>query len=129
MRPVLPGRLLSLALLVSACTNPVEPRDLGQPMASPLIWREYWQDVWTRCGSTQRARPAWEFSAIEFRVVAGPSVPWNGKLALGAWQGNRIYIAETMLDVPLVVRHEMLHAQLGRTGHPAIFATCDSLAQ
>jgi hypothetical protein len=33
-----------------------------------------------------------------------------------------------MVSVPLVVRHEMLHAQLGRAGHPAIFATCDSIA-
>lgn len=128
MRLLLP-LLSGLSLLAGACADPFEPRDLGEPMASPALWREYWREVWTRCGSTLMRRPAWDFPAIEFRVVAGSSVPWDGKQALGAWEGNRIYIAESMLDVPLVVRHEMLHAQLGRSGHPAIFATCDSLAQ
>ena len=115
-------------LLAGACSSPIEPRDLGEPIASPAIWRDYWQDVWRRCGSTQRSSPAWHFSQLEFRVVPGTSVPWDGRQALGAWEGNRIYIAETMLDVPLVVRHEMLHAQLGRDGHPPVFASCDSLA-
>lgn len=123
-------RLASVAplLLGGACSSPIEPRDLGEPIASPAIWRDYWQDVWTRCGSTQRLMPAWQFTQIEFRVVPGSSVPWDGRQALGAWEGNRIYIAETMLDVPLVVRHEMLHAQLGKGGHPPVFASCDSLS-
>ena len=125
-----PGRLAWIAALVltGSCTSPIEPRDLGEPIASPALWREYWQEVWTRCGSTQRSRPAWQFSQLEFRVVPGAWVPWDGRQALGAWEGNRIYIAETMMDVPLVVRHEMLHAQLGRSGHPPVFASCDSLA-
>jgi hypothetical protein len=123
LRFSLPG-LVALA----ACADVVEPRDLGEPFAAPAVWREYYQDVWNRCGSTLRGQPAYPYGELEFRVVAGESISWDGKLALGAWEGNRIYLAEAVLDVPLVVRHEMLHAQAGQPGHPAIFATCDSLA-
>jgi hypothetical protein len=119
---------LSLVLLATACTGAVEPPDLGEPITPPALWRDYWHEVWNRCGSTLRTRPAYGFAQLEFRSVAGTSIPWDGQTALGAWEGNRIYIAESMLDVPLVVRHEMLHAQLGQPGHPAVFGTCDSLA-
>jgi hypothetical protein len=122
-------RFFRLGLVAAvACADPVEPRDLGEPIAAPAVWREYYQDVWNRCGSTLRSQPAYPYGALEFRVVPGESISWDGKLALGAWEGNRIYLAEAVLDVPLVVRHEMLHAQAGQPGHPAIFATCDSLA-
>ena len=97
-------------------------------MATPAIWSTYWGEVWARCGSTLRGRPAYHYNELEFRVVPGSSIPWEGRMALGVWEGNRIYLAETMVSVPLVVRHEMLHAQLGKAGHPAIFATCDSIA-
>jgi hypothetical protein len=125
MHRFFPGALLAV---VVACGDPVEPRDLGTPFTAPALWRDYYQDVWNRCGSTLRSRPAYEYGQIEFRVVDGEVIPWDGRVALGAWEGHRIYLAETVLELPLVVRHEMLHAQAGRSGHPAIFATCDSIA-
>lgn len=119
---------LSLLLLLAACSSPAEPSDLGSPIPPRPEWRAWFADVWTRCGSTQVAKPAYRFESLEFRVVPGQSFRWGDQDAIGAWQGDRIYLSESVIDWPVSVRHEMLHAQLARSGHPPIFATCDSIA-
>lgn len=115
-------------LLVLGCQLPTDPPDLGEPIPPRPEWATWYAEVWRDCGSTVRPQPALPFGALEFRVVPGPFFWWNGIQAIGAWQGHRIYLVADLLDWPVLVRHELLHAQLGTAGHPPIFAVCDRAA-
>ncbi len=60
-----------------------------------------------------------DFERIDWYVVPGHSFPCPGGECAGHWTSNHaIYIAEDWAANEMVVRHEILHDLLGRSGHP-----------
>ena len=116
-RAVLP--LLLLAAL--SCSDAVAPLPLpdGAVRFTPdPIYREWWAQVEDCAGSTG------DFDAVEWYVVPGDRAfyaPGLDRKVLGYWDpgSNRIVVLEWVPSASALVRHEMLHAILRETGHPA----------
>ena len=83
----------------------------------PVIYSVYWSEV------EQCAGQNGDFAGTRFYYVPGDGgFPVGGSAdVVGVWQPetNSITLAQYVMDNPLVVRHEMLHAILKRTDHPA----------
>ncbi len=123
-------RRWALTLLLMGCgalTAPLPPEG-AVPMAPLPGWATLYTEVWERCGSTVRQTPAYRFEDLEFFVAPGASLRWNGDLSLGLRTGPRLYFPAELLHWDPVVRHEMLHAQIDRRGHPPIFYLCPGVA-
>lgn len=88
-------------------------------MQSPAVYRLWWQVV-ERCSGVSG-----DFQAVHFYQDPGESiVHTNGDSANGYWfrDGNRIVVGQFRVYDGALVRHEMLHALIGRSageGHPA----------
>lgn len=82
------------------------------PIAAPPVYQEWWART-EACSGLQG-----DLGKIEWFVIPGESFECPSGQCAGRWQGNRIYLSETWEMNELVVRHEMLHALLGRPGHP-----------
>ena len=105
---------------VSACRYFTEPDPWFPASAIPLDpipdrYPDLWSDT-ERCSGLHGT-----LASVHFYVV--PHVTsWQvgNKSVLGVWEkhGNRIILAEFTVDFDIVVRHEMLHALLGRGDHP-----------
>ena len=91
-------------------------------------WQAYYTDVWFHCGSTLRIEPAIPYHKLRFHKVEAGSLNRDGMTVLGTTRGRDIYIVADLWTWPVVVRHEMLHAQYGVPGHPPVFAHCDSIS-
>jgi hypothetical protein len=65
---------------------------------------------------------------LRFHKVAPGSLDHDGWGVLGTTKGRDIYIVSDLWEWPVVVRHEMLHAQFGIPGHPYPFSLCDSIS-
>ena len=60
-----------------------------------------------------------DFDRIDWYIVPGNSFSCPGGECAGHWNsGHAIYIAEGWVASEMVVRHEILHDLLGRSGHP-----------
>ena len=113
-------------LFWAGCVTGPSSTDLASPLPS---WPAYYADVWARCGSTLRQTPAIPYHKLRFHAVPGEYFFKDGRPVIGTTRGRDIYIAEALWTWPVVVRHEMLHAQYGVPGHPEpIFPRCDSIA-
>jgi hypothetical protein len=105
--------------VVAACgselTDPL-PKGAVALDPPPVIYSVYWGEVEQCSGETA------DFSSIKWYYVPGDGGFQSGNSAdvVGVWepQGNSITLAQYVMDNPLVVRHEMLHAILKRTDHP-----------
>lgn len=57
---------------------------------------------------------------VPFGEPSGRDFAYPTGRGIGCWEpSHRIYLAQAWILSELVVRHEMLHALLGRAGHPA----------
>jgi hypothetical protein len=105
-------------MLVSACRSATDPLPRGAiPLDPPVIFAVWWEQVEACAGKTVDSRSvAWYYVPGDGGFSAGSSPD-----VVGVWrpQGNSITLAEYVIDNPLVVRKEMLHAILQRTDHPA----------
>lgn len=118
------GIALSVALpaILGACASPSGPSEIPLPagaveIASPAVYRE-WHQRTERCSGL-----ADDFSTMKFYVVPGVETFSTGDgHKVGQWiqEGsiNKIIIAGNYRDHEMVVSHEMLHALIGKVGHP-----------
>ncbi len=86
-------------------------------VAFPAIYKEWHLKTEVCSGLTG------EFSTIKFYVVPGvETFSTKDGAKVGEWttdgSSNRIIIAGNYQNFEMVVRHEMLHALLGKEGHP-----------
>lgn len=127
------GRLFGRTLLVflytwcvTGCgwlTAPLPPAAVL--FAPPAIYARWWAMIEACSGRTG------DFTAVHWYRVPGAYIPVKGVDASGYWStpGNRIAMAATEVDHGSAVRHEMLHALLGKGGHPRaeFLGACASL--
>jgi hypothetical protein len=103
---------------IVACGSTTDPLPKGAvPLVPRVIYATYWSEVEQCSGETA------DFSAVKWYYVPGDGGFQSGTSAdvVGVWEPgpNTITLAEYVIDNPLVVRHEMLHAVLKRVDHPA----------
>jgi hypothetical protein len=108
---------LSLALLAT-CSNVFEP-SVPYARLSPVapeyaVWWEQARACAERHGFSVTHR---RFEHIEWFVVYAPQFYATDKWAVGAYQDTRIYVAQSHLYDPGIVRHEALHAITGVKEH------------
>ncbi|HEX5004219.1 MAG TPA: hypothetical protein VFV65_02835 [Gemmatimonadales bacterium] len=123
MRPASVSRrvtpVLALWLAAASCTGlePSAPVDGAVPMAAPVEYAS-WYERTEACSQLRGA-----LGQIEWYVVPGVAT-FETSIGekVGLWErvGNvsRITIAGDYVANEMVVRHEMLHDLLERTGHP-----------
>lgn len=106
-------RAVTLALCctaIGACG--FEPEG-AVPFDPPPAYRTWWAE--TEVCSGKRG----DFSEIRWAAVPGRAFTCPSGTCVGRWEpGDRIFLADAYREHELVVRHEMLHALLGRSGHP-----------
>lgn len=110
--------LFATAILVSSCGTEPSPLPAGATaMAVHPEYATWWQST-EACSGLKG-----NFAGIEwFEVPNTSTFQSEAGTVVGLWEKssgqNRITIAGDYVDNELVVRHEMLHALLGRQGHP-----------
>jgi hypothetical protein len=109
---------LAFACAALSCADPTGPPAHAIRFTPPGWYRAlYEHDV--RCSG--RTRP---FDALQWYWVPGAGFSYDGQRDAGLTESSpgRIFIAETFLSSPMVLRHEMLHAILRRAkGHPPAY--------
>jgi hypothetical protein len=116
IRTALPGFVL---LASCSATEPSPSLPAGaQLVGAPAHYLEWFHRTEACAGLSG------SFEAIEWYVVPGVtafSTEDGEKVGLWSRQGttHRIVIAGDYRDHEMVVRHEMLHSIIGRSGHPA----------
>jgi hypothetical protein len=102
--------LVALATLVGACG--FDPAG-SQPWEPPAVYREWWASTEACSGLSG------SFDRIEWLVVPGESFECASGQCVGHWgPGDKIFVAGDWTEHEMVVRHEMLHALMRRSGHP-----------
>lgn len=103
-------------MLLAACG--FDPGD-DSPMTPPTVYREWWAKTEACSGLSG------DFARVRWSEVPGPSFPCASGECAGHWESShRIYLAAAWKLDEMVVRHEMLHDLLERSGHPTVpFAT------
>lgn len=114
---------LACLILVIGCATPFEVQD-AEPFTPPAIFADYWAEMEACSGiSGDMRRVTWYDTHDGF---IGP----NGDLEAGWWVAPhtiflaRMYETQQPAYWARLVKHEMLHDLLGRTGHPPIFVAC-----
>lgn len=98
----------------SAIMLPREPRE---------PYRRWFEEVITACG----CMPVAIFEDLHWHLVPRESLDGTFNCLLSDkclgwwWETNDIFLAEQFADTEWVVKHEMLHAILGRGDHPPAF--------
>lgn len=101
---------MMLALVLGACG--FEPEG-EEPFDPPAIYRE-WHARTVACSGVSG-----DFDRIRWFVIEGDGFECPSGRCAGRWQsGHDIYLASAYVANEMVVRHEMLHDLLGRSGHP-----------
>lgn len=115
-------RLLRSAVLclgVAACSlfDESEFPDAAVQIMPPSRYRAWWDVVESCSGNVL------PFESISWFTVPPGHLDVRGESAAGVWYGdtNRIVIAQGWRDDGPLVRHEMLHALLNTSAHPAEF--------
>lgn len=115
--PVAPGggvslRLRSVLVLVLLAACGFDPGD-DSPMSPPAVYREWWAK--TEACSGLRG----DFDRVKWSVVPGHSFRCSSGRCAGHWEpDHEVFLAEEWVMNEMVVRHEMLHDLLDRSGHP-----------
>ena len=108
-----------LALPGAGCAMVGKPLPFGAvPMLAPAVFRE-WYARTQECSGLHGA-----FANLQWFVIPGvSSFRTHDGPAVGMWKKGHgvgsIFLAGNFVDRELVVRHEMLHSLIGRSGHPA----------
>ena len=98
-----------LAMLGGCGFDPVG----DMPLNPPPIYREWFAKTEACSGLTGN------FERLRWSVIEGHSFPCSSGECAGHWRtDHHIYLASEWSMDEMVVRHEMLHDLLGRTGHP-----------
>jgi hypothetical protein len=104
---------LALGVLVVALIGCGFDPEGDTRMDAPAVYREWWAK--TEACAGRRA----DFDRIEWLVVEGRSFPCASGQCVGHWESShRIWIASEWQMNEMVVRHEILHDLIGRSGHP-----------
>ncbi len=83
------------------------------PLEPPAVYQEWWAKTEACSGRTGN------FNRISWSMIEGYSFPCSSGECAGHWRTNHhIFIAGDWVMDEMVVRHEMLHDILDRTGHP-----------
>jgi hypothetical protein len=83
------------------------------PMSPPEIYRSWWASTESCSGRTG------DFDRIRWYTVDGYGFDCPSGRCAGRWQSDgRIIIAGDWTRHEMVVRHEMLHELMRRSGHP-----------
>ncbi len=111
-RVVLVRRIWAAGLLAAVTGCGFDPEgDL--PLDPPPIYREWFAKTEACSGRTG------DFDRLRWSVIEGHSFPCTSGDCAGHWRNNHhIFLASDWVMDEMVVRHEMLHDLLGRTGHP-----------
>ncbi|MFN0179479.1 MAG: hypothetical protein ACKVZ0_11830 [Gemmatimonadales bacterium] len=103
-------RRLAICLAILGCG--FEPEG-AVPFDPPPLYREWWSAT-ESCSGRRGA-----FDEVTWAYVPGRAFACPSGACVGRWEpGSRVYVAQAYQDHELVVRHEMLHALIGRAGHP-----------
>jgi hypothetical protein len=107
-RPIL-APALALVLLAACGFDPGD----DSPMTPPAVYREWWAKTEACSGRSA------DFDRIKWSQVPGHSFPCASGQCAGHWESDHhIFIANDWTANEMVVRHEMLHDLLERSGHP-----------
>ncbi len=110
-RAVVLGFCLSLFSGLAGCGR-FEPEQ-SAPLDPPAQFRDWWAKTEACSGRTAT------FERIHWYVVPGDSFDCPDGRCVGRWEDDHtIYIAASWVASELVVRHEMLHDLIDRSGHP-----------
>ena len=102
--------LLGWMLVLSSCS--FEP-DGAMKLTAPPDYRQWWAKTEACSGLSGN------FDQIDFETVPGADFQCPTGTCVGRWEpGHHIYLAASWSHNEMVVRHEMLHELLGRSGHP-----------
>lgn len=105
-------RWLTMACLLVACSA-FEPPG-ATSFTPPASYRVWWDSMQVCTGHTG------SFGRVQWFTVPGASFEGpDGKEIIGRWEPpHTIFLAESLVAVPWLVKHEMIHDLLGRPGHP-----------
>jgi len=108
-RPLRPS-VVALATLLGACG--FDPAG-SQSWEPPAIYREWW-------GATEACSGlSGDFDRVEWMIVPGESFKCGSGQCVGHWDpSHKIFIASDWSRHEMVVRHEILHELMRRSGHP-----------
>jgi hypothetical protein len=102
--------LVALATLLAACG--FDPAG-SQPWEPPAAYQQWWAETEACSGLSGN------FDRIEWMIVPGESFPCPSGDCVGHWDpGHKIFLASDWTGHEMVVRHEMLHELMRRSGHP-----------
>jgi hypothetical protein len=102
--------LVAFAVLLGACG--FDPAG-SQPWEPPAVYREWWDKTQACSGLSGN------FDRVEWMIVPGESFPCSSGKCVGHWDpGHTIFLASEWSMHEMVVRHEMLHDLMRRSGHP-----------
>lgn len=108
-----PARLVWAAGLLLTLTGCGFDPEGDVPLDPPPIYREWFAKTEVCSGRTG------DFDRLHWSVIEGRSFPCSSGQCAGHWRTNhQIFLAGDWVMDEMVVRHEMLHDLLGRTGHP-----------
>jgi hypothetical protein len=112
-RRLVPVSLVWAAGLLLALTGCGFDPEGDVPLDPPPIYREWFAKTEACSGRTGN------FDRLRWSVIEGHSFPCSSGQCAGHWRtSHHIFLAGDWVMDELVVRHEMLHDLLGRTGHP-----------
>ncbi len=101
---------VALATLLAACG--FDPAG-SQSWEPPAIYREWWAATEACSGLSGN------FDRVEWMIVPGESFECASGQCVGHWDpDHKIFIADEWKEHEMVVRHEMLHDLMRRSGHP-----------
>ena len=107
---VLRSPLVVLATLLAACGFDPAGSQAWEP---PQVYRTWWAATEACSGLSG------SFDRIEWMIVPGESFECASGQCVGHWErDHKIFLASDWKDHEMVVRHEMLHELMRRSGHP-----------
>lgn len=108
-----PARLIRAAGLLLALTGCGFDPDGDVPLEPPPVYREWFAKTEACSGRTG------DFSRLRWSVIEGYSFTCASGQCAGHWRtDHQIFLASEWVMDEMVVRHEMLHDILNRSGHP-----------
>ena len=111
-RSVAPRLVWAAGLLLALTGCGFDPEG-DMPLDPPPIYREWFAKTEACSGRTGN------FDRLSWSVIDGYSFPCSSGECAGHWRTNHhIFLAGDWVMDEMVVRHEMLHDILERTGHP-----------